>query len=144
MGRIERIFIKRAKRGPMDPTERATLVAGRGIRGNSNQGGTRQVTLISAERWAELMRSVRANLDPSARRANFVLSGIDLERSSGRVLRAGECRLLIRGETRPCERMEEALPGLQKAMRDRWAGGAFAQVVTGGDVTVGDEADWES
>lgn len=127
----------------MDPARRATLVAGRGIAGNANQGGRRQVTLISAERWAELMRSLGADLNASARRANVVVSGIDLEGSRGRTLRIHECRLLVRGETRPCEQMDEALPGLQDAMRHRWAGGAYAEVVAGGDIAVGDPADWE-
>lgn len=143
MGRVDAIFVKRAKRGPMDRAARATLVAGRGIVGNANQGGQRQVTLISAERWAELMQSVGADLDPAARRANVVLSGIDLENSRGRTLRIANCRLLVRGETRPCEQMEEAWPGLQRAMRDRWAGGAFAEVLNGGAIAVGDSANWE-
>jgi MOSC domain-containing protein YiiM len=143
VGRIERIFIKRAKRGPMDPAPRATLVAGRGILGNANQGGTRQVTIIAAERWDELMRALRADLDPGARRANIVVSGMDLEESRGRTLKTGPCRLLIRGETRPCEQMEAAWPGLQRAMRERWGGGAFAEVLAGGDITVGAGIDWE-
>ena len=45
-GRLEAIWIKRAKRGVMDPVSRATLVADRGITGNANQGGRRQVTII--------------------------------------------------------------------------------------------------
>ncbi len=126
----------------MDAAPRATLVAGRGIVGNVNQGGTRQVTLLSQERWTELMRTVEAALGPGARRANVVLSGIDLEETRGRVLQLGSCRLLIHGETKPCEQMEDALPGLQAAMRQRWAGGAYAEVIAGGDISVGDAVDW--
>jgi MOSC domain-containing protein YiiM len=143
MGRVEHIFIKRAKRGPMDATDRATLVSGRGLEGNANQGGKRQVTLLSRERWEELMAGLDANLEPRARRANVVLSGIDLENSRGRTLRVGACRLLVHGETRPCEQMEETLPGLQDAMRARWGGGAFAEVVDGGNIAVGDHVHWE-
>lgn len=143
MGQLEHIFVKRAKRGPMDPRERATLVAGRGLAGNADQGGFRQVTLLSVERWAEMIRQLGVDLDPAVRRANLVLSGIDLENSRGRTLAVGSCRLLVRGETRPCERMEEACPGLQDAMRPHWHGGAYAQVVAGGDIAVGDRVEWE-
>jgi MOSC domain-containing protein YiiM len=131
------------KRGPMDAAERATLVAGRGIAGNANQGGTRQVTLLAREKWAELMTQLGADLEPRARRANLVVSGVDLENTRGRMLRIGACRLRVRGETRPCEQMEEALTGLQAAMRPHWGGGAFAEVVDGGEIVLGDVVTWE-
>jgi MOSC domain-containing protein YiiM len=143
VGRIEQIYIKRMRRGPMDAALRATLVAGRGIKGNANQGGTRQVTLLARERWDELMAALGADLDPGARRANIILSGIDLENTRDRVLRLGGCRLRVRGETRPCEQMEETLSGLQDAMRPRWGGGAFAEVLDGGEIAVGDAVAWE-
>jgi MOSC domain-containing protein YiiM len=143
MGRIEQIFIKRMKRGPMDAADRATLIAGRGIAGNANQGGTRQVTLLAREKWAALMTQIGADLEPRTRRANLVLSGVDLENTRGRVLRIGTCRLRVLGETRPCEQMEEALTGLRAAMRPHWGGGAFAEVVGGGEIVLGDAVTWE-
>ncbi len=143
MGRLEEIFLKRMKRGPMDGVNRATLITGRGIVGNANQGGRRQVTILSREKWLALMAQLSADLEPRARRANIVLSGIDLENSRGRILRIGACRLRVRGETRPCEQMEEALSGLQAAMRPHWGGGAFAEVIDGGEITVGDDVGWE-
>jgi MOSC domain-containing protein YiiM len=127
----------------MDPADRATLVAGRGIKGNANQGGTRQVTLLARERWNELMAALGADLEPAARRANIIISGVDLENTRDRVLRVGTCRLRVRGETQPCEQMEETLPGLQAAMRPRWGGGAFAEVLEGGDILIGDAVAWE-
>lgn len=38
-GKLEALWLKRFKAGPMDAHARATLVAGRGLAGNMNQGG---------------------------------------------------------------------------------------------------------
>ena len=40
-----------------------------------------------------------------------MVSGLDLQRSRGRILRVGQTRLRINGETRPCEQMEDAHAG---------------------------------
>jgi MOSC domain-containing protein YiiM len=143
MAVLHQIWIKRAHRGPMDAAIRATLVAGRGIAGSANQGGKRQITIIDLERWQELMDLLRADLETSARRANLVVDSLDLFDSRGKTLRVGATRLHVLGETRPCERMDEALPGLQAAMRDRWGGGAFAEILEGGEIAVGDRVEFD-
>jgi MOSC domain-containing protein YiiM len=134
-GTLERIWIKRVKRGPMDPRDRARTIAGRGLEGNANQGGSRQVTIISQEMWNAVARD---DLDPAARRANLMVSGIDLANSRGRTLRIGGIRVRLHGETRPCEQMEGAQPGLQAAMQAPWGGGAFGEVLDDGEIAVGD------
>ena len=102
MAKLEAIWIKRARRGKMDPVQSAELLAGKGIVGNANQGGRRQVTIIEKEVWEQRTAQVGASLDPSARRANLMVSGIDLVKSRGKTIRIGECILEIAGETRPC------------------------------------------
>ncbi len=141
-GSLEVIWIKRSHRGEMDPVPTAALVAGRGIVGNADQGRRRQVTIIAIESWDDLMQQLDSSISPDARRANLLVSGIDLVQSRDRVMRIGSCLVRIGGETRPCERMDEALPGLRAAMRSNWAGGVFAQVVEGGEISVGDEVEW--
>jgi MOSC domain-containing protein YiiM len=143
MGKLERIWIKRGSGAPMDEVSSAELVAGRGIVGNANQGGKRQVTLLSSETWGDLTGELMAP-DPSVRRANLLVSAIDFRDSHGKTLRIGPVRIRIYGETRPCYQMDEAVPGLRKAMSVPWGGGAFGEVLDDGAIAIGDRADWES
>lgn len=141
-GKIEAIWIKRGKRAPMDAVSLAELVKGKGLRHNANQGGWRQVTLLDADVWEQAMLELDADLNPAVRRANILVRGLDLVKSRGKILQLGNGKLKILNETKPCERMDEALPGLQKALYDNWGGGAFGRVIEGGDVWVGAEATW--
>jgi MOSC domain-containing protein YiiM len=117
-GRLEAIWIKRAHRGPMDSVTRGSLIAGQGLVGNADQGKRRQVTLIEQESWDRMMRDLNASISPATRRANLLLSGVPLAQSRDRILRVGACRLLIRGETKPCEVLDD------------------------GEIVVGDEVVW--
>jgi len=141
-GDLRGIWIKRMRRGPMDAVESAHLRAGHGIVGNANQNGRRQVTVIEQDVWEALMRRFGGSLPPSARRANLMVRGISLRESRGRTLQIGACRIRIYGETKPCERMDEALPGLRAAMCDGWAGGAFGEVLDDGQIALGDPVSW--
>ena len=142
MARLERIWIKRGSGAPMDEVSSAQLVAGRGIVGNANQGGKRQVTLLSSESWNDITGELMG-ADPTIRRANLLLSSIDFGDARGKTLRIGSVRIRINGETRPCHQMEEAVPGLRKAMSVPWGGGAFGEVLDDGAIAIGDHAEWE-
>lgn len=140
---VRAIWIKRSKRGPMDPAEQAVLVANKGIVGNANQRGRRQVVLLAEEGWADAVAELGSPVDPSQRRANLLVSGINFEGTRGKTLRVGGCRLRIWMECQPCERMDEAHPGLQKALRPHWRAGACAEIVEGGEIRLGDPIAWE-
>jgi MOSC domain-containing protein YiiM len=146
-GVVEQIWLKRAKRGPMDPVAAAHARAQRGLVGNANQRGRRQITLLEAERWAEHLAAIGRDDDPAIgpirRRANVLVRGIPLVNSRGRVLRIGTVRVQIAGETKPCHQMDEVYPGLQAVMRPAWGGGAFAIILDDGDIAVGDPISWD-
>jgi len=141
-GTLSAIWLKRARRGPMDAVAAASLIATRGLVGNANQGGKRQVTIIEEEIWSALMRQFGSDLPPSTRRANLMVRGVPLADSRGRILQVGAARIRILGETKPCERMDEALAGLKDAMWAEWRGGAFGEVLTGAEIRVGDPVSW--
>lgn len=125
----------------MDPVQRVHI-GERGLAGSADNSPYRPVTIIEQEIWTGLMAQLNASIDPSGRRANLMLSGHPLRNTRGRLLRIGGVRLVIVGETRPCEQMDDLVPGLQAAMREQWGGGAFAKVVETGEVAVGDEVTW--
>jgi len=135
---VRAIWIKRAHRGPMDRVDRAELVAGRGVRGSANQGGRRQVSIISQEAWDAAVEELGVAVDPAARRANVLVSGVDLENTRGKLLRIGPTLVRILGEVRPCERMDEAEEGLRNALKPHWRGGVFGEIVEGGTIATGD------
>ncbi|HJU43501.1 MAG TPA: MOSC domain-containing protein [Vicinamibacterales bacterium] len=138
MSKLEQIWIKRMHRGPMDPAERARVVAGKGIVGNANQGGKRQVTIVSNKHWGDVTAPLGETPDPRLRRANLLVSDIDFADSRGKILKIGNVRVRIYGETRPCEQMEAAAPGLRDAMSVPWGGGAHGEVLDDGEIAVGD------
>lgn len=142
-GRLEAIATKAAKRAPMVPADRANVSVTAGVAGDSRgRQKTRQVTVLFAEDWAAAV----AGLDPAApwtvRRATLLVSGVRNPQRAGDVLAIGDVRLVVTGETEPCFRMDEQLPGLWDALRPNWRGGVTARVVAGGEIAVGDLVRW--
>ena len=96
-----------------------------------------------ARRRGPTAEALGQHVDPVLRRANLLISGVDLENSRGNMLRVGSGRLRVNGETRPCERMDEPLPGLRAERRHRWGGGVYASVLEDGKIAVGDPVEGE-
>ncbi len=139
-GRVEGLWVKRAHRGPMDPVDAVTLVEGEGIESDANRGRSkRQVTVIEKEIFDRISAEL-PDVEPHMRRANVMVSGVRLKESRGRVLRLGDVRLRIFGETRPCERMDAQVHGLTQALDPDWNGGVFGVVLDDGEIRVGDDA----
>lgn len=141
MAEVLSIWIKRAHGGVMDGVDEATLVAGSGVEGSANQGGRRQITIIDEAAWKRACHDVGADVDPKERRANVLVRGVELEGTRGQVLRIGSCRILIHGETRPCNLMDEPQPGLRSAMGPEWRGGVYGEILEGGPIRIGDEVE---
>ncbi|MGE0158324.1 MAG: MOSC domain-containing protein [Gemmatimonadales bacterium] len=142
-GRVEAIWVKRSHGGVMDPAAEVDLVVGKGIVRDASFGRSRrQVTVIEKETFDRVRTSLPA-ADPVMRRANIMVSGVSLADSRRRVLRIGGVRILIHGETRPCERMDEQCEGLRAALSPSWGGGAHGVVLDDGLVRVGDAAELE-
>ncbi len=143
-GKVETLWTKRAHGGVMDTANEVTLVAGQGIEGDASFGRSkRQVTVIEEEVFTRV-RATLPDADPKMRRANIMVSGTRLENTRGHVLTVGDVRVLIEGETRPCDQMDEQCPGLTDALSANWGGGVHGIVLEDGQVRVGDAVSLEA
>jgi MOSC domain-containing protein YiiM len=79
------------------------------------------------------------DFDPSHRRANVMVRGIDLKKSRGKHLRLGNCIVNIRGENPPCKRMG----AMQQPLKPQWRAGVFGEIATGGTIRVGDSVSYQ-
>jgi MOSC domain-containing protein YiiM len=143
MGTLRAIWIKRMKLGPMDAVPTARLIAGCGIVGCANQGGRRQVTILDEDVWNAITGRLGIALSPRVRRANLLVAEFPLVGARGRIVKIGKVRIRILGETKPCERMDEAFPGLKDALYPNWGGGAFGEVLNDGEIAVGRSVEWD-
>ncbi len=141
-GILERIWLKTAQGGPMQPVSAAFLVRGQGIRDNADFGGRRQVTILEKENWELLCAQLDRQLDPAVRRANLMVSGVPLLDTLSQVLQVGPVRIRVQGETQPCHRMDQACYGLRAKMALMWRGGVWGEVLEAGQIQVGDTVNW--
>jgi len=139
MGSVEAIFLRPAARLPVRSVDSADAVSARGLDGDHTNGGKRQVTVLSLEAWRDACAELGREVDPSVRRANILVAGVDLTNSIGRPLRVGGVVIDVLGETRPCELMDDdGRVGLDAALRKELRGGVFGSIRVGGPIRVGD------
>ncbi|MCU7933090.1 MAG: MOSC domain-containing protein [Candidatus Thiodiazotropha sp. (ex Codakia rugifera)] len=150
-GRIEGIYLRPKRRGPVQAVDSALAVAEHGLEGDHSgnysakrlTAGTRQVTLIQAEHLPVIASFLASDsIDPSLLRRNLVVSGLNLVacrtllKNHPLVLHIGDQVILgLTGNCAPCSRMEEALGiGGYNAMRGH--GGVTASVIKGGYISL--------
>lgn len=113
-------------------------VMGEGLKGDRKRAAHRQVTLLSSESWQKAVSELGVELSPSSRRANVLVSGIDLAFAIGKKIEVGEVMLQINGETTPCQLMDEVKPGLRKALSPEIRAGVFGSILRQGRISIGD------
>ena len=139
------IAVKPEKRGPMHLIDWATVEVANGIVGDCRGGGgltrERQVTILSQPQWEEAYTELGTRLRWTVRRANLYVNGIVFgPQHVGKTLFLGDnVQVEITGETEPCKRMDEAYPGLRKALTPNWRAGVTCRVLVGGIIRKGEE-----
>lgn len=101
----------------------------------------RQITVLSREAWTAALADLGIapeELAWTARRANLLVESVDLPRAKGGIIAVGPAHLEVTGQTVPCRRMDEAQPGLLKALYPEWRGGITCRVIQPGTVAIGD------
>ena len=133
------LFVCVASRAPLARRERLDLIEESGAEGDRHlkRGSRRQVLLMEQEVLDALQ------LAPGDVREQVTVRGLDLNRLVfGARLRCGTALLEVAGPCRPCERMNEIHPGLERELEGRR--GRFVRVVRTGTIAVGDEIVVES
>ena len=141
MGKLLAIANKLNSRGKMIAYDKAFLSSETGVE-NDFRGKVehRKVTIVSKESWDKVCTEMGKQIPWTARRANLLVEGIDLQSSTGKKIQIGsEVVLEITGETKPCKRMNEEFEGLLNAMEPEWRGGVICTVIKEGPIIVGDE-----
>lgn len=147
VGRLLGIARRARHRAPMEELAEAEISTTAGVIGDSRGAKykTRQVTVLALEDWqaalaalASLRGEAAPDLPWTTRRANLLVEGVRLPGAKGAILAVGPVVLEVTGVTWPCARMDEACPGLLKALAGEARGGITARVLEGGPVRAGD------
>ncbi|HHJ80874.1 MAG TPA: MOSC domain-containing protein [Candidatus Tenderia electrophaga] len=142
MAQLSGIATRAKKRADMQLLQSAAVTLEKGIADDfRGKPGKRQVTVMTQEGWQTACAEAGVDLSWLERRANLLVEGLNLQESVGAIIRIGTVKLLITRETDPCQRMEEAQPGLFAAMAKQWRGGVCCQVLEAGQIAVGDEVE---
>jgi len=141
MGKVIGIATRIEKRAPMVVYASAKITFEKGV-GDDSRGlikGDRQVTVMTQESWTDACEELDRQLHWTTRRANILIEGVNLENTTGNLLKIGNFMLEITGELNPCYRMDEQKQGLTKALTPKWRGGVTCKILSEGVVNEKDE-----
>lgn len=138
MGQLIGIAMKRRPHGDIETLSKAFITSSVGIKGDYRGGHAhpdRRITVLSSEQWQEACDELGTCLPWTVRRANLFVTGIRFGPADiGRKLYVcpfyKNLELEITGETKPCNRMDKAHPGLRKVLETDWRGGVTCRVVS--------------
>jgi MOSC domain-containing protein YiiM len=136
-GRIEAIHVTAVKEGRPEPRERVSVVAGRGIEGDRKFDSNHDLTLIEAEAVEGLAEDTGIELAPGESRRQVTTRGVALNDLVGKRFRVGELECVGEELCEPCNHLQSLTkPGVLRGLVHR--GGLCAEVVSGGEIAVGD------
>lgn len=141
MGKVIGISARPAKKEAMVVFASARVSFNHGVADDARGliKGDRQVTVMTQESWDAVCNEMGKEIHWTTRRANLLISGIDLENTKGNLLKIGNVMLEITGELAPCYRMDEQFEGLTKALTPNWRGGVTCKILNEGFVSENDE-----
>jgi MOSC domain-containing protein YiiM len=143
MGKVIGIASCNEQGAPMVVLASAKVTIEKGIgddyRGAKEDTRDRQVTVMTEENWNLACQELGTKLHWTTRKANIIISGLDLENSTGGILKVGNFFLEITGKLPVGNNMDKQYMGLKDALKPGWRSGVTAKVVQGGIVFEDDE-----
>ena len=103
MGQLIGIATKRKTRGPMENWQEVIVDTTTGIQHEDRSHSSNwQLTIVSQEAWNAVCNDLGNDVPWTYRRANFLIKGIELKKTTGQHIQIGDVTLEILGETEPC------------------------------------------
>jgi len=138
-GVLKGLAIKETKGGVMISLSKGIIEILSGLNDDTRgKPGKRQITVVAEESWNASCKELGQELPWTLRRANLLISGIELQNTAGKLIHINNVILQITGETTPCHVMDKGYNGLQKVLIPSWRGGVTCKVLRGGKLSVGD------
>lgn len=143
-GFLKSIVIAPTLLQPVQPANSVTVSVEDGILGDARGGNpNRQISILFEQDWLEACAELGTILPWETRRANFLVNDVKNPKVIGAKITIGDVALVVTEETKPCQLMERAKPGLKRALDPDWRGGVCCRVLAGGQLVLGDNVEIE-